>query len=695
MKTTTLSLLTAGLLASLPAPATLLAANAGAGADTRAAAAASLPGASTPRNDFLDTLGGISSYRAGDDTSGLKQLDDAIRQSDAAGKARFATALRSLAARSEAALSDGAKSEISVRLGWLDATAGRAEKSGKASAAPDLTTAALSAATDDVALLRRWASEPGVAEAAIAALALIQGPAAENALVELIDAAPPHWTPSVLAALAELRSATAVEPVAIAARASATPAPTRDAAISCLGQIGTPAAVKALRSLPASPATDEQVGWALLRAGNRLAADGRTADARRLLGELLRAPASPVQRRAAAEELVATQGANGLKDTFELLRENSADAAYLAPAWLRSAATEAKARSGPAALRKLAKAMPGLAARTQISLLRTAEQLAQPALLPVVEAVLASSIQEVRVAALDALGACAHDLRSTQPLFAALEKPAERAVAIAALSRSPAPGIDASVRERAASAEPQMQSALLTIASNRVDRDAMSLVLTAAAGDNAEIRQGAYRAMGKLVRGEDLEMLLQLRPKLRAAAERRGWQEAVLNSVRFRTDNDAVVDLVERQLQDASPADRGTFAIALTLLEGDKSAGILLNLVRNNSVESRKEVVRALSSARNPKSAVILIDVAEHAADQSERILALRGYLDTLPELESMPQPDRVACYRRAWGAANRPEERDAIIATVSELWGDEAKELAKQLRAERETAPSAAASAL
>ncbi len=604
-----------------------------------------------------ELIAALEATAPADDPALGKKLDDALRALPRAERAGVERSLLQLAARET--LPVEARRALLDTLAWAGSAA---------SAKP----------------LARLAETPAVMDRAIRALAAIPGDEADQSLVRLLqDPAAPRSI-AVLDALAHRRSQAGVK--AIIPLLSANDLTVAAAAAQALARIGRPDAATALERWKAPDTLSGERTWALIAAANQLSHDGKTRVAQRLLRTLLDGELSVAQRVATAEGLIVAGGPLGLSATETVLAHPQAGPRF-ASRWLRAAVDGDTAGSGKA-LATLERSFATLPPPVQAAMLATAEQLASPQLLPVVRAGLASEATETRRSALVALGACAETQQAAEPLFAALAHPDERTAVLAGLKQLRAPGTDERVRQQAAEAtEDAVKTTLLEVASARVDRAIMPLVLEGARSDHRERRQASFRALETLVRGEDLPVLLELRPQLRTAAERRAWHEALINAVRFRSDGDATAALLAEHLPAGNASERTTFAQALTLLPGDGAVDVLRRVLSGDDVERRKEAIRGLAAARNARASGLLIDVAETGADETERILALRGHLDALADLPGEMSAKAVA-YRRAWKAATRDEERLAIISGVDRLWGPDITRLSQELHRQFPSAP-------
>ncbi len=103
----------------------------------------------------------------------------------------------------------------------------------------------------------------------------------------------------------------------------------------------------------------------------------------------------------------------------------------------------------------------------------------------------------------------------------------------------------------------------------------------------------------------------------------------------------------------------------------------------------RKDVIRALSAARTEGSLSLLQKTAGRAAEDSERILALRGCIETIPTLDGQTNAGQVTQFRKVWPLTSRAEEKDAILAAIRQLKGKEAEAFLKEFGVVKPAVPS------
>ncbi|WP_404421038.1 ThuA domain-containing protein [Nibricoccus sp. IMCC34717] len=522
-----------------------------------------------------------------------------------------------------------------------------------------------------VPLLATWAAEGN--DEAVRALARLSSEAAVKALTAALDSKAAQKI-AILSALELTHSPLAVDALSAVLK-SGTPEEVI-AARDALARINSPAALRALQSAGQS-AGDKDLAWAILTSA-------WTADAANLNDRLkavkgvLASPKDLTVYVAAANTLVQLGGDQGLLDTLALFSDVNAGP-RLSTAWVM----KASASNATAAIEALSKTLPSLPAPVQFAVVSLAEQQGKENVLPLIRPLLTAKDDELRRAAIVAWGACAHDIKHTEVLLPILAQANDRPAAITAFSRLRADGLDALVRKNAtAEKNPALLAAWLTIASNRVDNEIMPQVLKLLSADNAEVRQAAFRALKPLVRGEDLDLLLGLRAQLKTSAERRAWQDATVTAIAFRNDIPAVVSLLQRELPNANTSERTTFVIALANMKTPDAIATIRSELDSPQIERRKEVIRALSTVRQFVPVQLLLDAATKATDSNERILALRGAIDTLFTLAELGNDDKLTSYKRVWALAERKEEKDAMIKLTDWLWHAEGRQWADSIKA-------------
>lgn len=526
-----------------------------------------------------------------------------------------------------------------------------------------------------VPVLTSWGRKAVTADRAIRALDRIPGAAADAALITLIKAAPAAHRASVVDSLGQRRAPGSVP--AISGLLKSRDAGLASAAINALSRIASADALVSLTSFKAGPKHTLDLDWALINAALVLERDGDAAGALQLIRTAnTRASLTPAQRVATHVAWLRLDPAAALPAVQSLLGDPYLGMRLAGP-WLT--ATLASPNS-EATITALTADFEKLPEPVQLAFLAQVGDFDRADLAPLARRAANSASPEVRHAAFAALATCG-DLNDSAMLIAALARADDRAAAAEALERQPSAGLEPRLRAAIEGAAPEVHESLLLILGNRLDRDAMPLMLAAASGTARAPRAAGYRGLAALARGEDLPLILSLREQLQPA-DRRHWQEALRAAVRGRNDVPETVAMLRAEIDAATPAERPAFLNAIIGFETPESLEAVRELLASDDVERRKEMVRSLAAARSQASFDLLIDVAEKDADTNTRTLALRGFLDTLA-LRKERWSETIKAYGRAGRAALRQEEREAVISALSTSFqGSESEKIIAEIKA-------------
>lgn len=458
------------------------------------------------------------------------------------------------------------------------------------------------------------------------------------------------------------------------AAAASEPAPVGPAALESLASLATPDALRVLLKLPRKGDLAPSRRAALVAAADRalrlapspVQRRAATRVAETLLGEA----GTPTERITAARLLLSARGAEATKTLLPLLAE-PAVAADLA----RALALLADAR----VLTLLKDRLANLPDTAQLAAITAAGETHSSVAVPFLLHSLASATPSARPAAALALGRCG-DTSVADSLVATLAAPGPLAdAAREALSRLPAPATEDLLRDRLAiAAGSETRAALLRVLAARQDRATFPLAVSACAEPDANIRAAAFETIATLVRSGDLTAVTALEPRLQKSADRREWRRALFAATSLEPDPADAVRTLCAVLAAPGTAERPTLIGALTLVTHPDADAALRSLLENPDAEKRREVVRALSTARTEGALALLLAHAGSSTASDERILALRGYLDTVANLPFLSRKRQVAGYREAWPLTERQEEKRAILDAVRHIKGSEADAFVK-----------------
>jgi type 1 glutamine amidotransferase len=545
-----------------------------------------------------------------------------------------------------------------ARAALPDAAALRATLAGAAA-----TDNALWAALDRVRLLgvagavpeiEKLAARPDFVDRTATVLGALRHPTAKAALLRLSTTVPAGARAPVIQALAAYPAADVSK--RLGEIAAAPDAADANAARETLAGFGRKDALLALEALPPSP----EVTRALIAAAANIAVGERDAAklASERLQQILAAPGlAPALRVEALAVLAQFDRGRALATAEPLLAAPDRRVRQTAAALLAS---------DPARVDALARRWPELPVDVRVVLLATSDSLAS---LPLVRLALADAdplAYEAGTRAAARIG----DVNTLVSILPRLAEPGHpREHARLALANSTAPELTARLRAAATQTPPPAPlPALLTLLADRYDRESLPLVLAACASETDELRATAFGALVTLCGPGDLSAVLSLAPHAKKSAERRDWRKALFNTAAMHASGAEATSLLVGRLAAAPEAERPVLIGALTLVRAPEAGSALEKMLAAPEAEPRKAVIRALSAARGKESLELLVKVAAGAGPEDERILALRGAVETIPGIEGLLPADRITHYRTLWPLTFRQEEKDAILAAVRQI---------------------------
>ncbi len=471
--------------------------------------------------------------------------------------------------------------------------------------------------------LEKISDDPKIGFLAVYALMSFPQPEANAALLRLLEKSTDGLRSEVIGALGR-RGAT--EAVPALAKIN------EPAAWTALGAIGTVDAVTALQKMPDSK--DDALAWARAYGALKVLPTDKALAVGVFKG-LLQSPA----RIAGAEGLIRAGDSEALAAVRQLLQDGNLQAASLAKSF------------APALTADFASWKPEI----QVAVILAGNDMAISRL------GLESKDDAVRTAAIQSLG------RSEDPGVIALLLPLlnnEKDAPVATLSLQKIRGTEANAQLRAALNSPA-QAALLVILAQRQDRETLDAAFTATQSGDEKVRAAGFQALALLARPEDLPKFLALLPAIKAPADRASWNKTLLIMVQNSSDADGTATLLDGALAQAAPEARPNLLTALASLDSVKAKASLTNALKADDLDQRKAVIRTLSGVRNVTSAELLLGAAREAKDPSERMLALRGYLDGLRSRTDLSPDNAFQAYEEALPFAVEQSEKDAIYAGI------------------------------
>ncbi len=438
------------------------------------------------------------------------------------------------------------------------------------------------------------------------------------------------------------------------------------AAARALGEIASPAAVRALQSArrsapgPLYPALVD----AELRCANHLLSSGRTQKARSIFQSLYNEDPSESIRVAAYRGLVLASRNDGLKLVARGI-SGPPGPAQLASVQLVSELPV------PETSYEISRLLPRLAPPLQVALIEGLAQRNDPAAAPAITALAGSAQPQVQLAVIQALGPLGDS--SSVPLladFAASGTPEQQTCARQALTELRRGDVNGALVTQLSTSGPDVQAELARALGARTARSALPSLMELVQTGPARVRQCAFQAIGVLADNPQLPALVGFVLQAPDASFRSEAAEAL---------NVAYHHILSRHAVDVQPlvegVSGGTVDARVALLpicSGLRAPEIRMAMrlaVQDPHPRVRQAAVRALCDTVDPEMLDDLVALAQSTHDEKFRSLAIQGAVRlTIDEKDRITADHRVGALRELLATAARPEQKRLVFAGLAEV---------------------------
>ncbi|MDD8026131.1 MAG: hypothetical protein PHI34_06445 [Acidobacteriota bacterium] len=579
---------------------------------------------------------------------------------------------------------ESSRAECEARL--LDFLAGKATPAARMAVAKHLRIIGSEKA---VPVLQPLLLDPGLTDAALYALAKIPGPAVDEALVQALPRAPRAIKPSLIAALGDRGSVSAVAPLAKLA-ADRTGEFVGQAA-TALGMIGSAEAANALVSVYAGvrPELKPAVASAILKCAEARRRASGERSAAPLYDKLLADAALPAPVREAA--MIGKLRVSGDRAPALLLEQlRGADSAMQA-----AAVASLKDIIKPDAVDPVCALLAGSPEAVQVQLLAALAVYPRAKVLPTILRAARGDSVPVRLAACKALetagdASVAGFLAET----AAKTRGGEQAAARTALDSLKGREVDEAVLSLLKNkSDAAVQSECLRALGLRRVFAAKSAVVPFLASPAADLRIQAVRALRTIGTTSDVPAVLDA--YLEAGDETEKLESAA--AVAALADKIAQAEgraaaVTARLAAEKSPASKARL-IELAGTIGDDSALPAVRAALNDPDKGVLDAAaRALAAWPTPAARHDALALARTAKDETHRLLALQGFIRMTAGEKYARAEETAAALKEAAGLAARPEEKKLVLAALPEFACPASLALAEAMTADAAVAAEAKA---
>lgn len=511
-------------------------------------------------------------------------------------------------------------------------------------------------------------ADPELSHMARYVLGRLEGPEAGAALVRALGKTSGKIQAGILGTLASRRCREALPEIARLLRSA--DAGVARAAAEALGDLGGAEAVAALDA--ARPAASEdlrlRIDDALMACADRALAENRKAEAAELYTRLAAADRPKQVRVGALRGLVQARGSAAAELLVAAIQGDD-------PGARASAIGFAQSVAGPEMTKVLVGLLAAAPAETQQLLLRALGERGDRTAAPAIVALAKGASADVRLAALDALGG-AGDPAAVAVLVqaAAAAGGNEQAAARASLLRIPGDDIDRVLREALRSADVKTRVELIRALAGRKASAAIGDLFKLARDADAAVRREAIAALGALAGQADLAAFLDLAAEPKEAGDRTAVEQALAAALPRIRDPQKRAAPILAALGPAPAEARPALVRLLGQAATPESLAALRAALKSGDSAVRDAAIRTLSEWPDPRPAEDLLALAQTAAAQSHKVLALRGYV----RMAGM-SPNPTAMYARALQLAQRTDDKKLVLAGLGSADSAEALALVER----------------
>jgi len=338
---------------------------------------------------------------------------------------------------------------------------------------------------------------------------------------------------------------------------------------------------------------------------------------------------------------------------------------------------------------RFAALLPDLATDGQVDLLDALGDRGDVAAKPAVMDMLKSEEQEVRAAALRAIGALgsATDVSLLADKVAKGSEP-EKAAARQSLIRLRGDDVNETIVTVMAKADSSVRVGLFDVLAARNATEEIPTVLKSAEDPDSAVRLASLGALRFLADESHTPAIVKILKAAKDNAERRKAELTLL--VICSRGGEACADAIIAGLDDANVPSRIVLLRTLARAGGAGALNAIVARLEDKDEAVRDEAARMLSVWSDPAAASHLLSIAKTGKSERHQVLAIRGLVRLASPLEDKPADLKMLT--EAMNLAKRPQEKRLVIGVLRNVGTPEALALVKRAEEEHGSATGSSA---
>jgi len=443
------------------------------------------------------------------------------------------------------------------------------------------------------------------------------------------------------------------------------------AAIRATGHFPCNSVVGLLQRTRASAAKNIQVeiDSALLQCAEKYAAAGDVERAGAIYVEFYSGKHPGYLRVAGLRGLAATRGEAAADLLIEAVKGDDADLRRNAIGMMALIKGEKTTQT----FIELAKSLP---ADGQELIVRSLAERADASAAPAIIEMTGNENENVRLAALEALGGMGTP-QAVEPLAkaAATAGETERQVARASLVRIRGEGVDEAIIKAANSGDADSRVEVIRAIGQRGDREPFSLLLKIAMTDaEASVRREAILSMARIGEPAAIDALIKLAITPKESDDRSTIERAAVIMFAKMPDKDAQARSVIAVLDNAPNEAKPVLLSLLARPATPEALDAVRAAVQSSDAAVSDAAIRALGDWPNAAPAEELYKIAQAGSNPAHKLLALRSFIRMAPLAQ-----DPMSAYAGAMELVTRKEEIKLVLGGLHHAGSREALELAEK----------------
>jgi len=409
-----------------------------------------------------------------------------------------------------------------------------------------------------------------------------------------------------------------------------------------------------------SPYERAQATDALVRLARRLAQAGKKAEAEKIYRHLWTKRTEANVRCAALRGLAAVLGDGAAELVIEAMKDKDPN--------VRVVASElAAATRGEGMTRRLLESLKGAEPEARVAILRQLARRRDPVALPAVIEATSDPDKQVRSAAIAAAAAIGRTkaLPRLVQLLGSDDRDTREAAARALVTMK-AKGLDGRLVEAAKQSPPPIRARVLSVLAARGARDCLPAIVACLADPDTAVRCAALDATGVLDNGKCLPQVVERLVVTDSGTERSAAEKAA-EAICKRGDRDRCAETLLAALPKARGEARCAILRCLGAAGSARGLDALKSALAAEDRAVREAAVRALARWPNVAVADQLLALAKEAQEPKLRVIALQGYIRLVGLPTKRPRGETIRMYAAGLQAAERPEEKRAILSALGD----------------------------